>query len=386
MAEESDQEKNLPASERRIEQAREEGNVVRSRELVTAAVILGALAVFHFGSEWLSETGQAIMRQGLSFNHASAHDAAAMFQQLGALGLMALKIILPLGFVTALLALGSSMALGGWNFTTKSLLPDLTKLSPMRGLGNIFSWNGFGELVKAILKSIFLGGIGVWLIWRDREAFVGMLYESSENALGHLMHLALKDFMLLTGLLVVLAAMDVPFQLWRYYSQLKMSLEEYKKEAKETEGDPHIKGRIRQQQREMAKKRMMAEVPKADVIVTNPTHYAVALKYQENGLRAPIVVAKGIDEVAARIRELGAEHGVLQLEAPPLARALYAHTELEQEIPVALYTAVAQVLAYVFQLRKLKAEGYPTDPYNLPLPTELPVPSDLDPLNLAQAT
>ena len=256
----------------------------------------------------------------------------------------------------------------------------------MRGLGNIFSWNGFGELVKAILKSIFLGGIGVWLIWRDREAFVGMLYESSENALGHLMHLALKDFMLLTGLLVVLAAMDVPFQLWRYYSQLKMSLEEYKKEAKETEGDPHIKGRIRQQQREMAKKRMMAEVPKADVIVTNPTHYAVALKYQENGLRAPIVVAKGIDEVAARIRELGAEHGVLQLEAPPLARALYAHTELEQEIPVALYTAVAQVLAYVFQLRKLKAEGYPTDPYNFPLPTELPVPSDLDPLNLAQAT
>ena len=386
MAEGSDEEKNLPASERRIEQAREEGNVVRSRELVTASVILGALAVFHLGGEMLSETGQAIMRQGLRFNHASAHDQSAMIQQLADLCMLAAKIILPFGVATALLALGSSMALGGWNFTTKSLFPDFTKLSPMRGLGNIFSWNGFGELVKAILKSIFLGGIGVWLVWRERQAFVGMLYESSENALGHLMHLALKDFMLLTGLLVVLAAMDVPFQLWRYYSQLKMSLEEYKKESKETEGDPHIKGRIRQQQREMAKKRMMAEVPKADVIVTNPTHYAVALKYQENGLRAPIVVAKGVDEVAARIRELGAEHGVLQLEAPPLARALYAHTELEQEIPVALYTAVAQVLAYVFQLRKLKADGYPTDPYNLPLPTELPVPSDLDPLNGAQTT
>lgn len=386
MAEGSDEEKNLPASERRIEQAREEGNVVRSRELVTAAVILSSLAVFYLGGEMLSDTGQTIMRQGLQFNHASAHDQSAMLQQLTNLMILAVKIILPFGIVTALLALASSMALGGWNFTTKSLLPDFTKLSPMRGLGNIFSWNGLGELIKAILKSIFLGGVGVWLIWRDKEAFVGMLYESSGNALEHLIHIALKDFMVLTGLLVVLAAMDVPFQIWRYYSQLKMSLEEYKKESKETEGDPHIKGRIRQQQREMAKKRMMAEVPKADVIVTNPTHYAVALKYQENGLRAPIVVAKGVDEVAARIRELGAEHGVLQLEAPPLARALYAHTELEQEIPVALYSAVAQVLAYVFQLRKLKADGYPTDPYNLPLPTELPVPSDLDPLNVPQTT
>ncbi|RCS58211.1 flagellar type III secretion system protein FlhB [Parvibium lacunae] len=379
MAEESDQEKSLPASQRRIDQAREEGNVLRSRELVTALVTLSGLAVCWFGASWLYSGGREIMLVGLRFNHANSHDPAGMLTHMQDLGLLGLKLVLPFIVATSVLALLGSIMLGGWNYSTKALMPDFTKLDPISGLGKIFSWQGLGELVKAVLKSLLIGGMGVWLVWLQRDAFVGMLMDSTEQALSHLMGLALKDFFILCGMLVLIAALDVPFQAWRYFSQLRMTMEEYKREAKETEGDPHVKSRIKQQQRDMARKRMMSEVPKADVIVTNPTHYAVAIKYQESGQRAPLVVAKGTDHVAQRIREIAQESNIPLLEAPPLARALYAHTELGQEIPLSLYTAVAQVLAYVYQLRAHRAAGLPTDRHHLPLPADLPVPKELDP-------
>jgi flagellar biosynthetic protein FlhB len=193
----------------------------------------------------------------------------------------------------------------------------------------------------------------------------------------HLADLLLVGFISIVCALVVIALIDVPYVLWHYSNKLKMTREEVRQEAKESEGDPHVKGRIRQMQREMARRRMMSEVPGADVVVTNPTHYAVALKYAEGKNRAPVVVAKGADEVAAKIREIAAEHKVALLEAPPLARALYKHTELGDEIPAALYTAVAEVLAYVFQLRAYGKQGG----VRPSVPTELDVPAELDPLN-----
>jgi flagellar biosynthetic protein FlhB len=230
------------------------------------------------------------------------------------------------------------------------------------------------EMLKAVAKSVLIGGVALWVVWQDVEGVVSLIAEPLESGLPHLARLVGFNFMAVAGSMLVIVAIDVPFQLWNHSRQLKMTKEEVRQEAKETEGDPHVKARIRQLQREAARRRMMAEVPKADVIVTNPTHYAVALRYQEGRMGAPQVVAKGAALLAQRIRELGEENRVPILEAPPLARALYRHAELGQEIPAKLYTAVAEVLAYVYQLRRYRTHGG-TAPET---PRELPVPPELD--------
>jgi flagellar biosynthetic protein FlhB len=229
------------------------------------------------------------------------------------------------------------------------------------------------ELAKAVAKSTLVGGIAYLVISHNRDALLGLIGESLPQGLAHLGGLVTFTFLAVAGSIILIVAIDVPFQLWDYGRKLRMTKEEVRQEYKETEGSPEIKGRIRQLQREAARRRMMAEVPKADVIVTNPTHYAVALRYQEAGMRAPVVVAKGAALLAARIRELGEEHHVPILEAPPLARALYRHAELGEEIPSALYTAVAEVLAYVYQLRRHRTgDGVvPEAPKNLAVPPEL---------------
>ncbi len=221
-----------------------------------------------------------------------------------------------------------------------------------------------------------LGGVATWLIWSNLEAIFSLGMEEPSDAIQHMGDLIGKVFLLASGTMIFIVALDLPYQLWSHFNKLKMSKEELRQEAKESEGDPYLKGRIRAQQREMARRRMMTEIPTADIVVTNPTHYAVALKYTEGKMGAPRVVAKGADAVAAKIRELAAEHKVPLLEAPPLARALFRHTEIGDEIPATLYAAVAEVLAYVFQLRHFQKLGgdYPE------APTALPVPPELDPL------
>jgi flagellar biosynthetic protein FlhB len=268
----------------------------------------------------------------------------------------------------------SQLAIGGWLFTAEPLSPDFNRLNPLKGITNLISTQGLAELVKALFKVGLVGGAAGWVIYRDAAALVTPLSQGSTAGLGLAGTMITKDFLFFAATLILVAGADVPLQLWRHAKGLRMSLEEVKREAKETEGDPHIKGKIRQRQREAARRRMMSAVPTADVVITNPTHYAVALSYQD-GARAPKVVAKGMDDVAARIRALAAEHGVPLLEAPPLARALYAHAELEEEIPAALYNAVAQALAYVYQLRNLVAGRAPQ------APTAIEVPAELDPNN-----
>jgi len=233
------------------------------------------------------------------------------------------------------------------------------------------------ELVKAIAKALLVGTVSWFVISSQMEELLGLTLDPLTTGSAHVGSMLLTSFITIVCSLVLIALIDVPYQLWHYSNKLKMTREEVRQESKESDGDPHVKARIRQLQREMARGRMMSEVPTADVVVTNPTHYAVALKYADGKMRAPTVVAKGADEVAAKIRELAAEHNVPLLEAPPLARALYTHTELGDEIPEGLYTAVAEVLAYVFQLRAYKKNGgvRPEEP------DDVEVPPELDPLN-----
>jgi flagellar biosynthetic protein FlhB len=343
--------------------------------LSTFLVMIAGVAGLWVMGRWVAGRLQGVMRRGLAFDRAEAFDGAAMLANFGSLFTEALLTLLPLFGVLLVAAVASPILLGGAVFAPKVLAADLTRLDPLKGLERMFSLHGLAELVKAILKSLLVGGIGAWAIWREKEHLFQLMVEPFETSMPDFAGMVLFAALLIVGSLGLLALMDVPFQLWQYHSKLKMSKEELKQEMKEQEGDPQIKARIRAMQREMARRRMMAQVPKADVVVTNPSHYAVALKYDAERMGAPVVVAKGADLVAQKIRELAREHRVPVLEAPPLARAIYAHCELEQAIPAKLYTAVAEVMAYVFQLNHwIAGGGQPPEP-----PGALAVPADMDP-------
>lgn len=375
MAEDSDLEKTEQPSQRRLDQAREEGQVARSRELSTFAVLMaGGAGLWMMGSS-LSQQLIKLLQDGLTWNGDLAFKAELLLPHLHSLSLQTLLTFLP--FLVLLLgaATFSPLLLNGWLFTFKPLTPDLNKLNPISGIGRMFSTNSLVELIKAIAKSLLVGGIGAWVIWHNREAVLLLVSEPVSMSIPHLGSVMWASFAAIMGGMLLIVAVDVPFQLWEHSKKLKMTKEEVRQEAKETEGDPQVKGKIRSMQREMARRRMMAEIPTADVVVTNPTHFSVALKYSENGMRAPIVVAKGTHLMAAKIKEVAKENNIPILESPPLARALYKHTDLGQSIPEALYIAVAEVLAYVYQLRRYQSAGG-SQPQ---APLELPVPKELDP-------
>jgi flagellar biosynthesis protein FlhB len=376
MAEQHDQERNLPASPKRLEEARAEGRVARSKELATCLILGGGTAALWFASPSLADRLIGLFRGGLSFSAREASSASAMGERLSHLSFDALLATLPVLAMLLVLSVAGPLAMGGWVFSTKVLSPALNRLNPLSGLGRLFSVDALAELVKAIAKSLLIGGIGAWLIWKGLDPMVDLMQEGTREGMAHFNAMMLRALMILSGGLFVIAMIDAPFQLYRYHSGLRMTLDEAKREARETEGDPQLKARIRSQQREIARKRMMAAVPTADVVVTNPTHYAVALKYQANRGGAPQVVAKGADLIAQRIRELAQTNGVPTLEAPPLARALYRHVDIGEQIPQTLYTAVAQVLAYVHHLRKFNQVGgaVPVAPTDLAVPAELDWP------------
>ncbi|TWG84108.1 flagellar biosynthetic protein FlhB [Cupriavidus gilardii J11] len=376
MSEESDLEKTEPASPRRLEKAREEGQVVRSRELGTFLMLMaGAVGLWGLGG-MLGRKLDLVMRAALGFEPAVARDPERMLTGLGQLAFEALLGVLPLLLLLAVTALVSPMLLGGWLFSTKSLMPDFSRLSPIKGLGRLFSAHTLVELAKAIAKSLLVGGVAAWVLWGKLPEAVALMSAPVDEALIHMLELVLYCCAVAALALLLVAGLDVPWQFYEFFKKLRMTKEEVKQEHKESEGDPHVKGRIRQMQRAMARRRMMSEVPKADVVVTNPTHFAVALRYQEGQMGAPRVVAKGTEAVAARIRELAGEHRVPIVSAPPLARALHRHVELGQEIPAGLYTAVAEVLAWVYQLKNWHHSygPVPDAPTGLPVPDELSVP------------
>ena len=374
MAEESDVEKTEPASTRRLEQAREEGQVPRSREIGAFLILMVSASAFWFVGPWMMQRTVAIVRRGLTIEEPLFRDPRFMLVRLADLSFDALLSFAPLLLALIVAALVSPFFLGSWNFSLKALSPDLGRLDPIKGLGRIISWSGLVELVKAVAKALLVGGVACWVLWSERADIYALFGQSIEVALSSAGHLVNYSFLMIVLAMLLIVAVDVPFQLWQYYDKLKMSKEEVKREAKEMEGDPQVKGRIRQLQREAARRRMMGSVPTADVIVTNPTHFAVALAYK-SGMSAPKVLAKGMGEIALKIRELGAANGVPMLEAPPLARALYRHADIDQEIPSALYAAVAEVLAYVYQLANWRQAGgnYPMPPREIAVPAEMAV-------------
>ena len=378
MAEDSDLERTEPASSRRLEQAREEGRVPQSRELSAFLVLLAGAAGFWSIGDWLTQHASGIVSRGLTFDRAAAFDIHAMSNSFLTLSWDALLLAAPLFVLAIAGAVAAPIMLGGMVFSPASMTLDFTRIDPLKGLGRIFSMQGVAELVKALLKSALVGGVVYWVVLHQQDALFALLSQPLESGLVSFGRMLMFAFLALVCGVALIAAIDVPFQLWQYYSKLRMTKEEVRQEGKEQEGDPQMKARIRSQQRELARKRMMSEVPKADVVVTNPTRYAIALKYDSKNMGAPQVVAKGMNLIAKRIREVAAENGVPLLEAPPLARALYRHSEIGEQIPAALYTAVAEVMAYVYQLNQFIASG---GKGAMPprVPKDLPVPPDMDP-------
>jgi flagellar biosynthesis protein FlhB len=373
MAEDSDAEKTEPASPRRLEKAREDGDVPRSREIATFTVLLTAGAgLYILGGSLAGKLGDAL-RSGLSLTRDEATNPSVLIERISVDLVSVLLACLPLAGLIMLVALASPLLIGGWLFSSKAFMPNFMKLDPIKGIGNMFSTNALMELLKAVAKTVVVGAVAWVVIIGQKEAMLGLAVEPLNAGSAHVGDLMAMAFLFIVGALGVIAAIDGPWQLYHYNEKLKMTRQEVIQESKESEGNPQMKGRIRQLQREMARGRMMQNVPTADVIVTNPTHYAVALKYANGQKGAPRVVAKGVDEVAARIRELGLEHKVTLLEAPALARALYKHTDIDEEIPEQLFSAVAEVLAYVYQLRAYrKGDGdYPDRPAKLAVPPEM---------------
>lgn len=374
MAEESDLEKTEPASPRRLEKAREEGQVARSRELVTFVMLVTGIGSLWAMGEMIGGHLGSVLRNGLRFERAAAFDAPHMLVQAATAVLQALQALLPLFAMMLVAALIAPMLLGGWLFSAKSLAPKFSKLNPIAGIGRMFSAEALAELLKTIVKSLLVGGIAWLVISGQMASIMALMNEPLRAALPHTLRLVAISCALIIGSLLLVVLIDVPYQLWSHQRKLRMSREDVRQEHKESDGDPQIKAQIRRQQQQMAKRRMMAEVPKADIIVTNPTHFAVALKYLDKEMRAPRVVAKGTDLVALRIRALAEDNKIPILEAPPLTRALYRHTQLGDEIPAALYSAVAEVLAWAYQLHRWRSEGG-TPPRT---PQDLPVPESLD--------
>ncbi len=375
MADPSAQDKNLPASQRRLDKAREDGQVARSRDLGHFAAIAAGSALVATGAPHVASTLTEAVASSLRFDGVHALAADAMGQRLGDLTATWAWSVLPFGLVMIAIAVAGGFAMSGWTWTLKPLGPKFEFLNVFAGVGRLFSKQQLIDAAKGSSLALVLGSIGaLWLKGHVME-FAGILALPLPAAISAASTVMVGGLVLLLIALALFAAVDVPLQLRLHASRLKMSHQELKQEHKELEGNAEIKGKVRARMREMTKRRMMAAVPKADLVVMNPTHYAVALKYDDKTMNAPRVVAKGADLIALHIRDLAKSSQVPVLEAPVLARALYAHAELDREIPARLFAAVAQVLAYVYQLRAALAG-------KVPMPGALPtldVPAELDP-------
>ena len=364
MAEQDDPERSESPTQKRIDDAREKGQLPRSRDLTAAAVTLaGGLGLYGLG-QYLGSGLLEVMRSGLTLTSADLLDPDRMAMAVGTATSRAALALAPLLALLVAAATIAPLALGGWNFSLDALQPRWERLDPIAGFGRVFSSKGLIELVKSLARFFVVALIAVALLRHQFHEFSQLSGQPIAIGIVHAMQMAGSAFMTLGAALLAIAVVDVPLVLWQHDRSLRMTRQEIRDESKESEGNPEVRGRIRRTQQQLARRRMMEQVPTADVVVTNPTHYAVALRYDDKRMRAPVVVAKGADLVAARIRELAAQHGVPLVEAPPLARALHAGCELGDEIPAQLYAVVAQLLTYVYQLRaaRLAGDGDPTLP------------------------
>lgn len=378
----SAQDRTLPATARRIFKAREEGQVARSRDLGHFAVLLAACLTLAAMSAQLTGWLQRLLARGLSFDALTVFQPERMADRLADSGVELMLVVLPMGLLMMGMGVAAGVACGGWNFSWKAIEPKFSKLDPISGVARLFSGSQIGMTLKACLLALVLGLIGALFVQANMGRFLHSMAVPLPAALNHAAGTVWAGLLLLLLAVAAFALVDVPLQKFVWLRGLRMSHQEVKQEFKEIEGNAEIKGKQKAQMREAANRRMVAAVPSASVVVMNPTHFAVALRYDDGRMAAPVVVAKGADLMAFRIRDAARAAQVPVLEAPPLARALYAHAELDREIPAALFSAVAQVLAWVFQLRAAMA-GKGRAPGDLP---DLQVPPELDPKNQPAVT
>ena len=373
--ESNSQDRNLPASERKLKRAVDDGQVTRSRDLSHLAVLgAGALALLALAPTMFGRLKLELARQ-LSFDASTIAQPVSMLTRMQDVvlpGLLACTVFAVLVTVAVVL---SYVAVGGWVNSLKPLMPDLSRLDPFAGLGRMFTKDKFFEVAKMLVIMVTLSVVAAVYLSSTAHTVVSLVMQPSAAAILHMNTWLVSGMGLLLLIILLVAGIDVPLQRFLHRSRLKMSHQEVKQEHKESEGNPHVKGRLRQRQRELSQRNSISAVPKADFVVMNPTHYAVAIRYDEHTMRAPQVISRGADLLALKIRDLARSHAIPVLQAPTLARALYAHAELGQDIPSTLYTAVAQVLAYVYRLKAaLRGDGpMPDAP---PMPN---VPPELDP-------
>lgn len=356
MAENQDnsQERTEEPTPKRLREAREKGQAPRSRELaMTVVMLLGSGALLGAGS-WFVGRVEALMVEGFTLDRAAALDPSLMLRQFGELATRALSMLTPLLAVLLVAALLTPAFLGGWVFSWQAVAPKAEKLSPAKGLKRVFGPKGLMELLKAMGKFAVVATAAAMYIWASLDRFQVLGRMPLQEGMAESAYLIVLALLLLSAALILIAAIDVPFQLYTHHKEMRMTRQEVREELKQTEGRPEVKSKIREQQQAMAQRRMMNDVPGADVVVTNPTHVAVALRYDGERMDAPVVVAKGVGPVALRIREVAEDAGVPLFEAPPLARALNAAADIGEPIPPSLYRAVAEVLAWIYQVRRLR--------------------------------
>lgn len=372
MAEDSGQDKTEEPTAKRLADARKKGQVPRSKELDTFVSLITSAVLFIFMGGYIAHGLTEIMVQQFRLSREDIFDPVSPVSHFSRDVFDALFLIMPIGLILVVAALLTPMMMGGWNFSSEAIQPKLSKFNPIKGLKKIFGVQGIVELIKAIIKVVLIFVVAWILFDIYRNDLMQLNNLEVDKAIYRIADIITFSLLMMSATLLLVVMIDVPYQLWNNKRQLKMTKQEVKDENKESEGSPEVKGRIRRAQMEIAQRRMMEEVPKADVIVTNPSHFAVALKYDQNGSGAPILVAKGTDLIAAQIRNVAVGVDVPLVAAPPLARALYYSTELNEEIPQGLFLAVAQILAYVFQLKAATENGW-DKPYP---PTDLQVPDE----------
>ena len=370
---ESGADKSEEPTEKRLRESREKGQIARSRELNTLAIMLaGAGGLLAIGGS-LGSALLSIMSGNFSLSREVIMDERSMMIWLLASGKVAVDAVLPLFLALLVASIVGPISLGGWLFSAKAMAPKMSRMNPLAGLKRMFSAKALVELLKALAKFTLILAVALAVLSANVDDLLAMAHEPIESAILHAAQVVGWSALWMACGLVLIAAVDVPFPLWDNKQKMMMTKQEVRDEYKDSEGKPEVKQRIRQLQREMAERRMMQAVPQADVVITNPTHFAVALKYDPSKGSAPVLLAKGGDFTALKIREIAQAHEVMLLESPALARAVFYSTELDQEIPAGLYLAVAQVLAYVYQIRQYQA-GKGKRPAPLP---DLPIPPDL---------
>jgi len=369
----SGQEKTEEPTGRKLDESKNEGQIARSRELNTVMMLLLSGVGFLFLGADIVAGLIDIMKSSFVMDRRLIFDDKLLAKTFWDTIIEAINYIVPFFFLMTVAAVVSPLSMSGWNFSTKALVPKFNRMDPIKGISKIFGWKGLVELLKSLGKLIIVASVGYILFNAKFPEFLVLGNGDLGMNLSYLGHELIWVFILLSSTLILVALIDVPFQLWEHKRQLKMTLQEVKDEMKDTEGNPELKGKQRGLQREMSQRRMMEAIPEADVVVTNPTHFAVALKYDQDAMGAPIVVAIGADILALQIRRVADSHEIPVLETPVLARALYYNSVLGEEIPAGLYLAVAQVLAYIYQLRQYNVYGG-VEPQPI---SDLPVPDDL---------